>query len=68
MIDARIHIEIDMKVHLLDRLGGGKPLELSICSCNTYKRSVFINKLFYSKKYIAWPYRIIRNHDWCERY
>lgn len=55
-----------MKVHL-NRLGGEKPLELSICNSNEY-RSVFINKLFYSKKYIAWPYRIIRNHDWCDRY
>lgn len=67
MVDVCIHIEINMKVHLLDRMGGGKPLELSICSSNEY-RSVFKNKLFYSKKYIAWPYRIIRNHDWCERY
>lgn len=67
MVDVCIHIKIHMKVHLLDRMGGEKPLELSICNSNEY-RSVFINKLFYSKKYISWPYRIIRNHNWCERY
>lgn len=68
MVDTRIHIEIDMIVHL-DRLGGKRQLELSICSCNIY-RYVFINKLFYFKKCIACacPYMIIRKHDWCERY
>ena len=65
MVDGRIHIEIDMRVH---RLSGEKPLEISICSRNTYMRSVFVNKLFYSKRYIAWPYRIVRNHNWCVRY
>ena len=68
MVDVYIHIKIYMKVHL-NRLGGEKPLELSICSSNEY-RSVFINKLLYSKKYIERPYRIkiVRNHNWCERY